>query len=93
MCDDVSGSMISKNVVHHSNQRGFVIHNSHNIQVVDNVAFEIFGHCYFTEDGIETGNVFDHNLGAVIRTPVNGLPDENDDTPAVFWITNANNHW
>eukprot|EP00592_Proboscia_alata_P025355 CAMPEP_0194445784 /NCGR_PEP_ID=MMETSP0176-20130528/128058_1 /TAXON_ID=216777 /ORGANISM="Proboscia alata, Strain PI-D3" /LENGTH=1683 /DNA_ID=CAMNT_0039272393 /DNA_START=372 /DNA_END=5422 /DNA_ORIENTATION=+ len=93
MSGDVSGSIISKNVVHHSNQRGFVIHSSHNVQLVDNVAFEIFGHCYFTEDGIETGNIFKHNLGAVIRMPANIIPNENDHSPAVFWITNPNNHW
>jgi len=59
--------MISKNVVHHSNQRGFVIHGSYDVQIVNNVAFEVFGHCFFTEDGIETGNTFQHNLGATIK--------------------------
>jgi len=90
---DVSGSLISKNVVHNSNQRGYVMHGTHNVQVVDNVAYEVFGHCFFTEDGIESGNRFEHNLGANIRKVSHVLDGANDDEPAVFWITNPQNHW
>jgi len=93
MCGDASGSILSKNVVHHSNQRCYVVHGSHNVKIVDNVAFEVFGHCYFTEDGIETGNSFEHNLGASVRKPANLISGENDDNPSVFWITNPENHW
>jgi len=93
MSQDVTGSQVSKNVIHHSNQRGIVIHGSMNVQITDNVAYEIFGHCFFTEDGIETGNIFERNLGANIRKPAIVIPNENDDNPSVFWITNPQNSW
>ena len=40
-----------KNSIRNSNQRGIVIHGSHNVSVVENVAFEVMGHTYMTEDG------------------------------------------
>lgn len=93
ICQDVAGAVVSKNVVHHSNQRCVVVHGTFNANVTDNVAYETKGHCYFTEDGIEEGNTFARNLGMNIRRPANVIPNENDDRPAVFWITNAGNHW
>mmetsp|Transcript_27097 Transcript_27097/g.27472 ORF Transcript_27097/g.27472 Transcript_27097/m.27472 type:complete len:80 (-) Transcript_27097:932-1171(-) len=40
MSGDVSGSILSKNVFHHSNQRGFVVHGTHNVDILYNVADE-----------------------------------------------------
>ena len=91
MCGDVSGSIVSKNVVHHSNQRGYVVHGTHNVHYKDNVAYEIFGHCFFIEDGVETGNLYEHNLAMVIRKPQILIPDENDNEPSAFWISNPQN--
>jgi len=95
LCGDVSGSIISKNVVRASNQRGYVVHGSHNAYFFDNVAFEVAGHCYFLEDGIETGNTFERNLGADIHAPAITIPgdDAKDEEASVFWISNPNNHF
>jgi len=60
MSGNVLGSILFKNVVHHSNQREFVVHVTHNVDILDNATFEVFGHYYFEEDGIETGNTFPH---------------------------------
>ena len=46
----------------------------------------------FLEDGVETGNVLEHNLGMLTRRASAGqatLPT--DVTPATFWITNPDN--
>jgi hypothetical protein len=87
----VAGSQVSKNVIYNSNQRCVVVHGSHNLDINDNVAFETHGHCFITEDGIETGNTFTRNLGASIRRPVYVIEGENDDAPSIFWITNPQN--
>uniref|UniRef100_A0A7S4JV21 G8 domain-containing protein n=1 Tax=Odontella aurita TaxID=265563 RepID=A0A7S4JV21_9STRA len=109
MSGDVSGTVISKNVIRHSNQRCINIHGSNNVLVSDNVAHDSFGHCMALEDGAEVGNVFERNL--VARTKVHkvemlvsmhtgGLSTtfENNGTsevsgPSSFWITNTLNNF
>lgn len=49
-----------------------------------------------TEDGIEQGNQFMYNLGALTRKVSNKIPDngdETDDEPSTFWMTNPANSW
>eukprot|EP01135_Chromosphaera_perkinsii_P010646 Nk52_evm46s2192 gene=Nk52_evmTU46s2192 len=77
--------------IHHSFQRGVVIHDSDNILVEDNVIYDIIGHGYFLEDGAEQKNIFLNNFGAVVKEVINGrlIPSEN--RPSVYWITNPNN--
>jgi hypothetical protein len=65
------------------------VHATHNALVQDNVAYDIMGHAFFLEDGIETGNTFDGNLGFL--TKVSHALLNTDTTPATFWITNPNN--
>ena len=96
MCADVSGALLQSNTVRNSFQRGYVVHGSHNVTLVDNVGYEISGHCYFLEDGIETGNVFRRNIGSHIRRPTFRLPSgpgQTDHNPTVFWCSNAQNYW
>jgi len=95
MSSDVSGSVLSKNVAHHSNHRAFAVHNSNGAILIDNVAYEVSGHCFFVEDGVETGNTFERNLGAACRNVAKSdmVVGENDDKASVFWITNPDNHW
>ena len=45
--------MIAKNTIRGSNQRCVVIHGTHNATVVENIAYDTFGHCFMTEDGGE----------------------------------------
>jgi len=90
---DVSGSVVSKNTIRQSHQRCIVVHGTNNVEVSDNVAFDTKGHCYITEDGIETGNSFLRNLGAQIDGPATLIPNnsETDNQPAIFWITQPTN--
>jgi len=47
------------------------------------------GGSFFLEDGVETGNTFNHNVAIFVRSSTSLLND--DITPACFWITNPNN--
>lgn len=47
------------------------------------------GHAFFIEDGIETGNTIQYNLGVFVQTSSTLLIT--DVTPATFWVTNPNN--
>lgn len=89
---DATGSYAKENSVHHSFNRSVTLHGSHNALVLGNVSYDILGHCYFLEDGIETANLLENNLGLVTRRP----PVEfqilvSDNTPATFWISNPDN--
>ena len=91
MSGNVSGSIMSNNVVHHFFQHGFVVHGSHNVHYKDNVEYEIFGHCYMIEDAIETGNFYEHNLAMNIQLPNVLIFGENDNEASGFWISNPQN--
>lgn len=99
MCGDVTGSVVSKNLIRKSNQRCIVVHRSHNLLVDGNVAYDTYGHCFMTEDGNEKGNTFSYNLGALTRRAIDLIPDdgtngrESDDDAATFWMTNPSNKW
>jgi len=75
-CSDVVGSKVSKNTIRQSNQRCIVVHGTNELEVSENIAFDTFGHCFITEDGMERGNKFIRNLGAKTGTPKNIIPDK-----------------
>jgi len=93
MNGDVSGSVVSKNVVRGSHQRCYVLHGTDNAIVVDNVALDAVGHCYVLEDGGETGNTFERNLAAMVETqPLERSIGASDHEATSFWITNVQNN-
>lgn len=47
------------------------------IQIKDVVGYDSLGHCFFTEDGPEVRNTFDHCLGLVVK-PGTLLPSDRD---------------
>ena len=91
---DAKGSKIVKNSIRKSHQRCIVIHGTDNVLIQENIAYDTKGHCFMLEDGIETGNLFLRNLGALTGNPAKLIPDneETDDQPATFWITNPTNY-
>ncbi|WP_034346458.1 right-handed parallel beta-helix repeat-containing protein [Deinococcus misasensis] len=66
---DASGQYIENSSIHDSFNRCITVHSTNNVRVSGNFCHDIIGHAYFLEDGDETGNRFDRNLGAVIRRP------------------------
>jgi G8 domain len=98
-CNDVPGSIVSKNTIRQSNQRCVVVHGTNKLRIEENVAFDTKGHCYMTEDGMEMNNEFIRNLGAQTGIPKIIIPnyghngDESDGEPATFWISSPTNSW
>ncbi|MDQ3230657.1 MAG: G8 domain-containing protein, partial [Pseudobdellovibrionaceae bacterium] len=60
-------SYLTDNSIWQSNWRCISVHGSDNGVVSRNVAFDVFGHCYYLEDGTEVGNEFSYNLAARIK--------------------------
>ena len=57
------GQYIRNSAIHDTFSRCVTVHGTNNLQVENNVTFNTVGHCFFMEDGIETGNQFVRNLG------------------------------
>ena len=85
-----TGSYLERSTIHHSFNRCVTIHGTHDLVVRDNVCYDHAGHGFFLEDGIETDNVLDGNLGFGTRKVEDGLLPT-DSRPATFWITNPDN--
>lgn len=86
---DVSDSYVRGCAIHHTFNRAVTIHAVDNLLVEKNVAYNIMGHAYFLEDGIEQHNIIQDNLGIFVRGSSSLL--NVDITPATFWAVNAQN--
>ncbi len=60
---DVTGQYIRNSAIHDTYNRCVTIHGTDNLLVENNVTYNTVGHCFFMEDGIETGNQVLSNLG------------------------------
>jgi len=60
---DVTGQYIRNSAIHDTYNRCVTIHGTDNLLVENNVTYNTVGHCFFMEDGIETGNQVVKNLG------------------------------
>jgi cell migration-inducing and hyaluronan-binding protein len=56
------GQYIRNAAIHDTYSRCVTVHGTNNVQIQNNVTFNTVGHCFFLEDGIETGNQYVHNL-------------------------------
>uniref|UniRef100_UPI0037E761A8 cell migration-inducing and hyaluronan-binding protein-like n=1 Tax=Semicossyphus pulcher TaxID=241346 RepID=UPI0037E761A8 len=63
--------------IHNSFSRCVTIHGSNGLLVKDVVGYDTLGHCFFTEDGPEERNTFDHCLGLMVRAGTL-LPSDRD---------------
>ena len=86
---NVTGSYVRGCSIHDTFNRAVTIHGVHNLLVEHNVAYNIMGHAFFLEDGIETNNIIQYNLAVFVR-PSSSLLNV-DVTPACFWVTNPDN--
>uniref|UniRef100_A0A672Z4L4 G8 domain-containing protein n=1 Tax=Sphaeramia orbicularis TaxID=375764 RepID=A0A672Z4L4_9TELE len=68
---------VSQLSIHHAFSRCVTIHGSNGLMVKDVVGFDTLGHCFFTEDGPEERNTFDHCLGLMVRAGTL-LPSDRD---------------
>ena len=92
MAGDVTGQYFRNSAVWRTFNRCVTVHGTDNSVVQDNVCYDHTGHGYFMEDGAETGNLIEGNLGLTSRVPTGS--DQllaSDSRPATFWITNPDN--
>jgi hypothetical protein len=66
------------------------VHDTDGLIIKDCIGYNGVGHGFFLEDGDETGNVFAHNLGVLVKV---GTLRSSDQSPAVFWTSNPYNRW
>ncbi|XP_064634221.1 fibrocystin-L-like [Lineus longissimus] len=83
------GSYVRGCSFHQTFNRAVNIHGTHNVVVEKNVLHNVMGGAFFLEDGVETGNTFNENLGLFVRSSTSLLNE--DITPAFIWVTNPNN--
>ena len=57
-----AGQYIRNSAIHDSFNRCVTVHGTNNLRIENNVTYNTVGHCFFMEDGIETGNEFTGNL-------------------------------
>jgi cell migration-inducing and hyaluronan-binding protein len=57
-----AGQYIRNAAIHDTYSRCVTVHGTNNLSIENNVTYNTVGHCFFMEDGIETGNRFVHNL-------------------------------
>jgi len=60
---DGQGQYIRNSSIHDTYSRCVTVHGTNNLRIENNVTYNNVGHCFFLEDGIETGNQFVRNLG------------------------------
>uniref|UniRef100_A0A8D0H416 hyaluronoglucosaminidase n=1 Tax=Sphenodon punctatus TaxID=8508 RepID=A0A8D0H416_SPHPU len=63
--------------IHHTFSRCVTVHGSNGLLVKDVVGYDSLGHCFFTEDGPEERNTFDHCLGLLVKASTL-LPSDRD---------------
>ncbi|PRP73194.1 hypothetical protein PROFUN_03508 [Planoprotostelium fungivorum] len=86
---DITAALINSSL-HNNYQRCISIHGTSGVLVKQNVAYKTYGHCYFLEDGSETNNTFDGNLGVYAKLMYPPLIPS-DVQPSMFWITHPQN--
>ncbi|WP_424949387.1 G8 domain-containing protein [Deinococcus sp.] len=92
-----AGSYLRGSSLHDLFNRCVTVHGSSDLSIEGNVAYGTTGHCFFMEDGSETGNTFLGNLAMRVRRPDSKLGETplltSDTSPAAFWITNPANRY
>ncbi|KAM4039272.1 cell migration-inducing and hyaluronan-binding protein isoform 1-T2 [Anomaloglossus baeobatrachus] len=63
--------------IHHAFSRCVTVHGTNGLLVKDIVGYDTLGHCFFTEDGPEERNTFDHCLGLLVKAGTL-LPSDRD---------------
>lgn len=88
------GQYLRNSSIWQTRNRCVTIHGTDNLRIEDNVCYDHLGHGFFLEDGAESGNVFERNVGLLTRVPAAAdrlLPS--DVSAATFWITNPDNRY
>ena len=107
MGESGSRSYLTDCSIHRSYYRAVSLHGTHRATLSQNVAYDITGHAFYLEDGVEERNRIEFNLAAhvhVIGTPASSSGQQCEDvdssedlllpadvTASGFYISNAHN--
>ncbi len=90
-----AASFVTRTSIHDNYHRCLTIHGTDGVLVADVVGYATYGHCFFMEDGDETGNELYGNLALMVMKPPEGeavlASDRSHLGPAGFWVTNPAN--
>src|SRR3954470_14996289 len=64
---EAQGQHIKNASMHDTYHHRVTVHATNFLRVENNVTYNIVGHCFFLEDGIEHGNEFVHNLAIQVK--------------------------
>jgi cell migration-inducing and hyaluronan-binding protein len=78
---DAEGQYIRNAAIHDTFNRCVTVHGTNNLRVENNVTYNNVGHCFFLEDGIETGNQFVRNLAIQTKCHTSKACDPTDLAP------------
>ncbi|XP_067656207.1 inactive cell surface hyaluronidase CEMIP2-like [Haliotis asinina] len=103
MCDDVNGTWVRNNSIHHSLARCVTIHGTDSLEVSNNTCYDHLGHGYFLEDSVEQYNILDGNIGIGTKHGTHIMTDMknrwcnktlawNCNSLSTFWVTHFNNY-
>lgn len=100
---DGTGQYIKNSSIWNSFHRAVATHQTDNVLVESNVAYNVQSHMYIpAEDGVEIGNVYRNNLGilshkinaADFAFPLTSNPGQSfqsEERPGLFWLQHPNN--
>lgn len=92
MAGDVTGQYVRDVSIWRTHNRCLTIHGTDRAVAQRNVCYDHLGHGYFLEDGAESGNTLEENLGLSARVPASAVRIlASDANPATFWLTNPDN--
>ena len=92
MAGDVTGQYVRDVAIWRTFNRCLTIHGTDHAVAQRNVCYDHLGHGYFLEDGAESGNTIEGNLGLSARVPATAVRIlASDASPATFWLTNPDN--
>ena len=65
--DAGKGQYIRNAAIHDTFNRCVTVHGTNDLRIENNVTYNTVGHCFFMEDGIESGNEFVKNLAIQVK--------------------------
>ncbi|KAI3389747.1 hypothetical protein SNEBB_006210 [Seison nebaliae] len=86
---NMNGSYVRATTIRNGFNRAINVHDTHEVMVEHNVAYNIMGGAFFFEDGSEQNNIMQYNLVLFVKASSSLLND--DITPAAYWITHPTN--
>ncbi|KAH9259577.1 hypothetical protein BASA81_001999 [Batrachochytrium salamandrivorans] len=79
--------------VHDAYFRAYAIHGTNRVVLEENVAFNVIGHAYFLEDGVEEENTLWYNFGAFVHWLGDTTQNQEDSyySQYLFWVSEQTN--